>query len=301
MSTGGLRYGADGAVRRRRGSRWRLRDWRLRTKLTAVLLVPLILAGVLGVLRVTDLMREANGLAGAARQVGLAQQVGLAAHDLQGERQLATAMLATDRPADRAALQAQTQRVDAAITILGATDIGAEGLTPAAGAAYRAALGKLAGLPDVRRATLDRNAVAPNTSAANAVTAYSDLIAALLELHRRALDSVPDPLASQADGLKALTVAKEQASQQHAVFLAAILSGVLPTEQQATLRTAEARFTAAAEEFRLAVSASQLFDARAVVDRKRLLDAALERVAREAPVQTTPADWNSAAAGTVEA
>jgi len=30
----------------RRGGRWRLRDWRLRTKITAVLLVPLVLAGV---------------------------------------------------------------------------------------------------------------------------------------------------------------------------------------------------------------------------------------------------------------
>ncbi len=301
LSAGGPLYGADGAAQRRRGGRWRLRDWRLRTKLTAVLLVPLILAGVLGVLRVTDLMREANGLAAVARQVGLIQQVGLAAHDLQGERQLATAMLATGRPADRAALQAQTQRVDAAVTILRAADVGAEALTPAAGAAYRAALGKLAKLPDVRRVTLDRNAVAPNTSARNAVTAYSDLIAALLELHRRVLDSVPDPLASQVDGLKALAVAKEQASQQHAVFLAAILSGVLPAEQQATLRTAEARFAAAAEEFRLAGPALQLFDARAVVDRKRLLDTALDRAAREAPLQTTPADWNSAAAGTVEA
>jgi signal transduction histidine kinase len=306
LSAGGPLCGAEVAAQRRRGGRWRLRDWRLRTKLTAVLLVPLILAGVLGVLRVTDLMREANGLAAVARQAGLAQQIGLATHDLQGERQLAAAMLATGRPADQAALQTQTQRVDAAVTILRAADVGAEALPPAAGAAYQAALGKLAGLATVRRATLDRsvvvpNVVAPNVRAHNAVTAYSDLIAALLELHRRMLDSVPGPLSSQANGLKALAIAKEQASLQHAVFLVAILSGVLPVEQQAILRTAEARFAAAAEEFRLAVPTSQLFDARAVVDRKRLLDAALERATREAPLQTTPADWNSAAAGTVEA
>lgn len=276
--------------------RWRLRNWRLRTTLTAVLLVPLALAGVLGVLRVTDLVREANDLAAVARQVGFAQQVGLAVHDLQGERVLATAALAMGRPGDRAALQTQAQRVDAAVTILRTADFRADALAPAAAGAYRTALGRLSELPAVRQATLERNAVA-----LNAVTAYSDLIAALLDLDRRLLDGARDPLARQADGLNALAVAKEQASRQHAVLLAAILSGVLPAEQQAVLRTADARFDAAADEFGQAVPASQLFTARAVVDRKRLLDTALDRAVRAAPLATVPGDWNSAAAGTVEA
>ncbi len=280
--------GGDGAASRL-GGRWRLQDWRLRTKLTAVLLLPLVLAGVLGVLRVTDLMRQANDLAAVMRQVVFAQQVGLAVHDLQGERHLATAALATDRPADRAALQAQYQRVDAAVTILRTGDFSADALAPAA--AYRAALGRLSGLPAVRQTSDERNVA----------TAYSSLIAPLLDLDRKVLDGIRDPLARQADGLKALAVAKEQASQQHAVMLAAILSGVLAAEQQATLRTAEARFDATVDEFRLAVPGSQLFDARAVVDRKRLLDTALDRAVRRAPLQTGPADWNSAAAGTVEA
>ncbi|MGH3983322.1 MAG: ATP-binding protein, partial [Pseudonocardiaceae bacterium] len=114
------------------------------------------------------------------------------------------------------------------------------------------------------------------------------------------LDGARDPLARQADGLNALAVAKEQASRQHAVLLAAILSGVLPVDQQAVLRTADARFDAAADEFGQAVPGPQFFDTRAVVDRKRLLDAALDRAVRAAPLATVPDDWNSAAAGTVE-
>ncbi|MGH3811750.1 MAG: sensor histidine kinase [Pseudonocardiaceae bacterium] len=294
----GATPGGDGAALRRHGSRWRLRDWRLRTKLTAVLLVPLVLAGVLGVLRVTDLVREANDLAAVARQVGFAQQVGLAVHDLQGERVLASAALATGRPGDRAALQAQAQRVDAAVTILRTADIRADPLAPAA--AYRAVLGRLSGLATVRQSTLERNAVARDVVSRNAVTAYSDLVAALLDLDRRVLDGARDPLARQADGLNALAVAKEQASRQHAVLLAAILSGVLPVDQQAVLRTADARFDAAADEFGQAVPGPQFFDTRAVVDRKRLLDAALDRAVRAAPLATVPDDWNSAAAGTVE-
>jgi signal transduction histidine kinase len=281
--------------------RWRLRNWRLRTTLTAVLLVPLVLAGVLGVLRVTDLVREANDLAAIARQVGFAQQVGLAVHDLQGERQLVAAALATDRPADRAALQAQTQRVDAAVTMLRTADFRADSLAAAEAGAYRTAFGRLSGLPAVRQATRERNAVAPDAAAGNAITAYSDLIAALLDLDRTLVDGARGPLARQADGLNALAVAKEQASQQHAVLLAAVLSGVLPAEQQAVLRTADARFDAAAGEFSQAVPAPQLFTARAVIDRKRLLDIALDRAVRAAPLATVLGDWNAAAAGTVEA
>ncbi|MGQ0717632.1 MAG: sensor histidine kinase [Pseudonocardiales bacterium] len=295
--TAGL--GGDSAALRRLGGRWRLRDWRLRTKLTAVLLVPLVLAGVLGVLRVTDLVREANVLAAVARQVGFAQQVGLAVHDLQGERVVATAALATGRPGDRSALQAQAQRVDAAVTILRTADFRADPLAPVA--AYRAVIGRLSGLAAVRQSTLERSAVARDVVSRNAVNAYSDLIAALLDLDRRVLDGASDPLARQADGLTALAVAKEQASRQHAVLLAAILSGVLPAEQQAVLRTADARFDAAAEEFGEAVPAPQLFSTRAVVDRKRLLEAALDRAVQAAPLATVPGDWNSAAAGTVEA
>ena len=115
------------------------------------------------------------------------------------------------------------------------------------------------------------------------------------------LNSASHPLARQADGLNALAIAKEQASRQHGVVLAAILSGVLPAEQQAVLRTADARFDAAADEFGQAVATPQLFNTRVVIDRKRLLDAVLDRAVRAAPLATVPGDWNSAAAGTVEA
>ncbi|HKR48443.1 MAG TPA: nitrate- and nitrite sensing domain-containing protein [Pseudonocardiaceae bacterium] len=296
----GATVGNDGAGLRRRGGRWRLRDWRLRTKLTAVLLVPLVLAGVLGVLRVTDLGREANALAVVARQVGFAQQVALVVHDLQAERQLVAAMLATGRPADRAAPQTQAQRVDAAVTMLRTADVGAAALAPAASAAYRAALDRLSGLAAVRQNTQRVDGVSPNAVTSTAVTAYSEVIAALLNLHRRVLDGTRDSPAQHADGLKALAAAKEQASQQHAVLLAAILSGVLPAEQQIALRAGQARFDVAAGEFDQAVPGAQLLRTKVVIDRQRLLDAALDRAARAVPLQTAPGDWSSAAAGTVE-
>jgi signal transduction histidine kinase len=300
-------YGAGGATLRRRGGRWRLRDWRLRTKLTAVLMVPLVLAGVLGTLRVTDLVRRAQGFATLVRQVGFAQQLGLVVYNLQGERHRVAAMLATGRPADRAALQArvqvQAQRVDTAATKLRTADVNAEALGPTAAEARRAAMRRLAGLAALRQAALQTHAVPGNATAQSAVTAYSDFIAVLLDLDRRVLDGAPGPVVHQVDGLEALSVADEQASVQHAVLLMGILSGGLSTEQQATLRTADARFDAAADEFGHAMSATQrhlYFDTVAVVNRKRLLDAALDRAVRGAPLETVPGDWNSAASGTVE-
>lgn len=310
----GAMFGSPATALRRRGRRWRLRDWRLRTKITAVLVVPLVLAGVLGALRVTDLAREAQSFSALSRQIGLAQQLGFVVYDLQGERYRVAAMLATESPVDRAALrtdvQAQAQRVDAAATKLRTANFSAEALGPITaqahpivGEAHRAAVSRLAGLAALRQAALGSNAAPGNATARSAVTAYSNFIAVLLDLDRRVLDGAPSSVARQVDAVKALSVAKEQASWQHAVLLTGILSGGLSPAQQATLRTTDARFDAAADEFAQAMSPGQrqlYFDTSAVVDRKRLLNAALDRAMRGAPLETVPGDWNSAAAGTVE-
>ncbi len=287
--------GAGGAALRRGGGRWRLKDWRLRTKLTAVLLVPLLLAAVLGALRVTDLVRNARGFAALSGQIRFAQQLGVVIYELQGERYRVAAMQANGGAADRG-LPAQSQRVDSAVSTLRAAQLAGETF-PAA------ALSRLSGLPALRRATVGPNVAPGNAAARDAVVAYSALIAALLKVDRRALDGAPDSLARQADGVKALAVAQEQAAYQHAALLAGILSGVLFADQQMTLRTADARFDAAADEFGQDVSPEQgqlYFGARAVVDRKRLLSAALDRAQRGAPLETVPGDWSSAAVGTVE-
>ncbi|MGH3825228.1 MAG: sensor histidine kinase [Pseudonocardiaceae bacterium] len=293
--------GAPAAALRQRGGRWRLRDWRLRTKLTAVLLVPLVLAGVLGALRVAELVHKANDSAALARQVGFVQQLGGVIHDLQGERHRVATMQADGGVVDPAELQTRVQRVDAAVSGLRLANAGSETFPAAASPqwerAHRVALSRLSGLAAFRRATLEPG------SAGNAVLAYSELISMLLDLHRQALGGAPDSSAQRADGIKALAIAQEQASWQHAVVHAGILADGLSAEQQVALRTADARFEAAADEFGLASSPDQrqfYFAARAVVDRKRLLDAVLDRTMRAAPLETVPGDWNSAAAGTVE-
>jgi signal transduction histidine kinase len=295
------------AALRRRGSRWRLRDWRLRTKLTAVLVVPLVLAGVLGILRVSELTGKAQDFAALTRQVGFAQQLGSVVYDLQRERYRVATLLATGHTADPAALQAQTQQVDSAVAMLRAADVDADAFPAAAGSqwvtVHREVLRRLRGLAALRQAILAPNPAPGIVTARDAITTYSGLIEALLVLDRRALYGAPGFLSAQADGAQELATATERASWQHVVLLTGIFSGGLTPEQLVMLRTTEVQFDAAAAEFGQALSPAQqqrYFNATAVIDRKRLLDAALDRAARGAPLETASGDWDSAAAGTVE-
>lgn len=298
--------GGDLSQLRRRGGWWRLRDWRLGTKLTAVLLIPLLLAGVLGGLRVADSVREADHLRAAARQVALAQLVGVAVHDLQRERHLVLAEAITPGTTDRIALPSQIQRVDIGITALRSAASGTVDLGPAAADAHRAALARLNGISALRR-----GALGPAPAPGRVLAGYTELIADLLELHRAMLGGAGDPLRGQAEGLVALATAKEQLSAQHAVLLAAMLSGDLSPERLSALRTEDVRFDAAIERFGDAVPPGQLqryaetVTGDAVDARRRLLDGTLLDGAQldGAPggeARRTPADWDAVAAETAD-
>ncbi|MGH3909474.1 MAG: nitrate- and nitrite sensing domain-containing protein, partial [Pseudonocardiaceae bacterium] len=303
--------GGDLGQLRRRSGRWRLRDWRLRTKLTAVLLVPLVLAGVLGALRVADSLREAGQLDVLVRQVGFAQRVSDAVHELQRERHLVVAEVLAPGTADPAALPAQVAQVDRAISALRAPDSGARDLGPAAEQAYQAALGELSEIRALREDTLGTvpEVGDPGAAGNKAITRYTELIEVLVSLNRVVLSGASDPGVGHDEGhapaLAALAVAKEQVSQQHAVLLAAMLSGALSAEQQVALRTAEARFDAVIDFF-VGVSPQHrqrytgTVTGAAVAERDRLLDSALRGAVQNAPLDIVPANWDVAAAETAE-
>ncbi|HEX2299159.1 MAG TPA: nitrate- and nitrite sensing domain-containing protein [Pseudonocardiaceae bacterium] len=300
--------GGDLSQLRRRGNRWRLRDWRLRTKLTAVLLVPLVLAGVLGALRVADSLRDAARLDSLGRQVGFTRDVGTLVHDLQHERHLTVSTILAPDTTDPAALQAQQARVDRGISVVRSVNSGAGDLAPPAAAAYRTSLDRLADLTTLRadlRAPVP-GANSPGAAVDKAVGGYTDLITVLLNLDRAVLGGPEEPLADNGDALGALAVAKEQVSRQHAELLAAMLSGALSPAQQAVLRTADARFDAALDEFVEGSSAErkQRYETAvtgpAVGEWDRLLNSALNGSVQNAPLEIVPANWDFAAAETAE-
>ena len=99
---------------RRKPRDWRLRNWRLRTKLAAVLVVPLLVIGTLGTLRVAASAQDAQALDALVGQVSAGQQVARLVDALQGERVLAETYVAGGRRAGRGPLDAQFGQVGAA-------------------------------------------------------------------------------------------------------------------------------------------------------------------------------------------
>jgi hypothetical protein len=73
-------------VPHRRRSPLRLRDWRIRVKLGAVLIVPSVAFLVLATVQTGTLFGQANVLGDFAQQVSVSQQITALAHELQQER-----------------------------------------------------------------------------------------------------------------------------------------------------------------------------------------------------------------------
>ncbi|MFI9454537.1 nitrate- and nitrite sensing domain-containing protein [Amycolatopsis sp. NPDC052450] len=103
------------------GSFLGLRNWRLRSKLAAVLIIPTLTALALGTLRVIDDSSEAARFQDTADQVAFADKITLVVHELQSERALAVAKIASDEPSRQAGLDAQISKVDRAVDDLRAS------------------------------------------------------------------------------------------------------------------------------------------------------------------------------------
>ncbi|WP_410581646.1 nitrate- and nitrite sensing domain-containing protein [Amycolatopsis sp. lyj-108] len=103
------------------GSFLGLRNWRLRSKLAAVLIIPTLTALALGTLRVIDDSGEAARFQDTADQVAFADKITLVVHELQSERALAVAKIASGDPSRQAGLDAQISKVDRAVDDLRAS------------------------------------------------------------------------------------------------------------------------------------------------------------------------------------
>lgn len=103
------------------GSFLGLRNWRLRSKLAAVLIIPTLTALALGTLRVIDDSGEAARFQDTADQVAFADKITLVVHELQSERALAVARIASQDGSRQTGLDAQIAKVDRAVDDLRAS------------------------------------------------------------------------------------------------------------------------------------------------------------------------------------
>ena len=221
-------------------SRWRLRNWRLRTKVIAVVAVPTLAALVLGALAVEESLDEAAQFRQTVSQVELANNVTRVIHELQKERTLSVARIAANRSGPRAGLDAQVLKVDREVGALSEAAGRVETSDNAARERYNRGLQRLSGLQALRNAA--DNSAYPD-SAVN--SAYSSMIESLVQLGREVNTAVNDrDLLRRGSTIQSVSEAKEFLSRENSALAIAAARNGFPTGLLQESRDAEAGFGA---------------------------------------------------------
>ncbi|HVW40052.1 MAG TPA: nitrate- and nitrite sensing domain-containing protein [Amycolatopsis sp.] len=285
------------------GSRWRLRNWRLRTKLIVVLLIPTVTLLALAGLHVRQDLDQAQGLTELSAHGRVDSAVNEVVQQLQGERDLSVEYVASGRTGDRTGLHDQRTKVDAAI---GAASKELDAERPKLSGDGRdqlqASLARLGVLPGVRFATENSNQSADAT-----MRAYGDLISGMLDLSDQTVADITDPdLTRQRLAGSALARVKDQMSVKRAVLAAALQEGRLSRDDLRPLLGADAELDAARSDFRkFATPAEQrIYDQTVVgpaVDTgNTMVETAITRAeAGQNLAGLDPAQWEASATSTI--
>ncbi|WP_216210100.1 sensor histidine kinase [Amycolatopsis aidingensis] len=225
------------------GSRWKLRNWRLRSKLAAVLIVPMVTAVVLGGLRTMDELNRAEEFNQTVDQVDVAARLTAVVHALQAERTLAVDRIASGS-LERAALDSQIARVDAAVRDLRSAADQLEIDDPAASVRYNRGLQRLDALPALR------NAISSNYPDMAAFVTYNSILDALVQLGREVNAAVTErELLRQGTLVQSLSEAKEATARENAALHIAAGRNQFPADLLERTFAAQAGARAGVEDF----------------------------------------------------
>ena len=201
-----------------------LRDWRLRSKLAAVLIIPTLTAAVLGVLRVVDDTQQATEFQRTAAQVAFAVKVTTVVHELQSERAFAVARIASNDQQQQSGLDAQVAKVDREVADLRNAASTLKTDDQATADRYARGIQRLDALRPLRAAF--------NTTQFPDVTvlsAYSGILDSLIELGREVTTSVTDrDVLRLGTSTQAISEAKEFISRSDATMQIASFKGGFP-------------------------------------------------------------------------
>jgi nitrate/nitrite sensing protein/histidine kinase/DNA gyrase B/HSP90-like ATPase len=272
--------------------RVRVRDWRVRTKLGAVLTIPAVAFIVVAGLQTSASVRQATALQQFSRQVALSRQVTALVHELQRERDHTAGIMAavgmgpsssvTNAAHFGPQLAPDQQAVDRAADELRAAAAPLLG-DPAVHGLYDTALRRLQELREVRAG------VAGGWLRQQAVfSAYSNGIASLLALLPSPSGASGDAeLAQTVRAVTALTRSKELNAEIRGLLYAVCTAGQFAPQEFDELADARAQRQAALDQFRSLASPQQLahYDnvvrGQAVRNATRQEDAALEHANSE--------------------
>jgi signal transduction histidine kinase len=285
-----------------RRDRWNLWNWRVRTKLFAVLMIPAIAAVILGSLQVSAELAGVRDLGRIVTQVEVGVKVADVVHEVQRERELMAGFVANNRSGDRSPLDVQKRRVDGLVSGLQVAGARLQGMDDLGRTSYQQALASVGALRTLRE-------VSETTKYSDqaVITSYSAMISSLLTLHREVTKATSShDMGNIGGAADALSRAKEQIAQQHAVLLVAGVHGrLLPNEVQA-VRVADSRHGAALTEFFSVASAEvrQLYADTVTgpeVDmRERIKQGAVQAALAGRPPGINLTEWDNAAGQTAD-
>ncbi|WP_231500358.1 sensor histidine kinase [Saccharothrix sp. NRRL B-16314] len=248
------RAAADREAKARGGAGWRLRNWRLPTKLTAVLLIPTIAAVALGGLRVNSDLADATDLNQLANQIQLEAAVADLVQQLQRERDLSASHVASGKELDRVVLDRQLRRVQDTVQALNgkiaelSADLDDEVVTR-----FRRASSQLDRLNSLRNAVRDTQY--PSEAV---MRTYSESVESLLDLGEQAIAGINEPeLVRLHLATNAIARIKEQESRKRGIMLDVFQGGVFGPGQERALLAANAELDAARNDFRKSATADQ--------------------------------------------
>lgn len=229
------------------GGRWRLRNWRLRTKLIVVLVMPAVTALALLGLHVRQDLAHADELAELSAHGRVDAGVNDVIHQLQRERDLSVRFVATGRQEDLTELRDQRGKVDTAIgTVDKQFDTDRLRLSGSGVVQLQATIARLNVLTGLRFATEHSSLPADAT-----LRSYSELISGMLDLSDQTVADVSDPdLARLRLAASALARVKHQMSVKRALLAEALQEGRLSTDEMRALLGADAELSAARSDFR---------------------------------------------------
>ncbi|MEW9547675.1 nitrate- and nitrite sensing domain-containing protein [Nonomuraea sp. NPDC050783] len=202
---------------------WRLRNWRVRARLVALILIPTAAAVLLGGIQVLASTSAAGDYARTNQFARLSQELGALTHAVSGERARMSWYIARNRPAN--ALGEVQNQMDE--TDLAAKDVRAIARQLLGEVTGRTAdqleqlLGRLDDLSALRKQALEADLL-PGP----AVELYTTVVGDLLSVHNELIKgSTDDELFRQTRMLDALARAKESVSYQQALVTVVLTEG----------------------------------------------------------------------------
>ena len=208
---------------------WRLRNWRVRARLVALILVPTAAAVLLGGFQVFASTGAAADFARTNQLAQLSAQIGELTHVVSGERARMSWFIARNRPAS--GLPSVREQMDQVDGVIGQVRISADDLllsvTGRTADQIQNMLNRLDDLVGLREQALDADLLP-----AASVELYSTVINDLLSVHNELIKgSQDDELFRQSRMLDSLARAKESVSHQQALLTTVLSEGAFSQDQ----------------------------------------------------------------------